>query len=140
MYLYISGPFFNDEEIANVEYVESVLDEKGYTYFSPMRHSVGGEVGSQEWAEKIFEMDRDEIMKADAMVTLYYGNYSDTGTAWECGYATAMGIPVILVHVDEANDANLMLHCGSTTNIYLKDLADYDFETLPEYPYEGDML
>ena len=85
-------------------------------------------------------MSRDEIVKADAMVTLYYGNYSDSGTAWECGYAAAEGIPVILVHVNENSDPNLMLHTGSTTNIYLKDLADYDFETMPVYPYEGDML
>ena len=137
--IYLAGPFFNEEEIENIEYAESVLEGRGLTLFSPMRHSVDGEVRTTEWSDKIFEMDRKEIEKTDAVVAIYYGNYSDTGTAWECGYAYAIGKPVILVHVDAANDSSLMLHSSCTTNILLSDLADYDFETLPEYEYEGAM-
>jgi hypothetical protein len=53
-----------------------------------MRHEERDETpGSPEWARKLFEMDRQAIDECDAVLTLYYGNYSDTGTAWECGYA-----------------------------------------------------
>ena len=139
-YIYLAGPFFNETEIKNIEYVEEILTKKGLTYFSPMRHSVSGEVGSPEWAEKIFAMDEEEILKADAVVAVYYGNYSDSGTSWECGYAYAKGIPVILVHVDEKGNSNLMMHVGCTSNVYLKDLESYDFENLPEYEYKGKMF
>ena len=135
--VYLAGPFFNETEIENIELVEEILTKKGFTYFSPMRHSVDGEVGSTEWSEKIFEMDQKEILKADVVVAVYYGNNSDSGTAWECGYACAKGIPVILVHVNEDGDSNLMLHISATSNVYLKDLEEYDFESMPEYEYEG---
>lgn len=138
-HIYLAGPFFNEAEIENVEYVESVLTEKGFSYFSPMRHTVDAETGTTEWAHEIFEMDRSEIGKADAVVALYYGSYGDTGTAWECGYAAAAGIPVILVHVSEEGNSNLMMHCGCTTNVFLKDLAEYDFDTMPVYEFEGAM-
>lgn len=138
-YVYIAGPFFNEAEIAAVEYAERVLTQKGYEFFSPMRHTVDAEVGTVEWAQKVFAMDRENLDKADVVVLLYYGNYSDTGTAWECGYAYARGTPVILVHVD-GDDSNLMLHVSSTSNIALKDLETYDFETLPRYEFEGKMF
>ena len=58
---------------------------------------------------------------------------------WCAPSDVGVGKPVILVHVDASNDSNLMLHSSSTTNIYLSDLATYDFERLPEYKYMGAM-
>ena len=139
-HVYIASPFFNDVEYDNVVYVESLLEKRGLSYFSPMRHNVDAEAGSLDWAYKIFELDRTEILKADAVVAIYYGSEGDTGTAWECGYAIGNGIPVILVHVDVDNGSNLMVNCGSTTNITLEDLINYDFDNLPIYEYEGMMI
>ncbi len=139
-HVYIAGPFFNETELKNVEYVESVLTERGFTYFSPVRHEVRSEVGSVEWAHDIFQLDVENLDKADVVVLLYYGVYSDTGTAWECGYAYAKGIPVVVVHVDESADSNLMMHIGCASNIWLSDLPTFDFDALPRYEYEGDML
>ena len=141
MKIYLAGPFFNETEVRNIEYTEQVLKEKGLEYFSPMRHEERTEEpGTSAWAHKLFEMDRVAIEDADALVVLYYGNYSDTGTAWECGYAFAKGKPVILLHVDADADSNLMMHCGCRANISLQDLKDYDFGTMPESEYAGKML
>ena len=137
--VYLAGPFFNEEEIKNVEYVESILDAHGFSYFSPIRHSAEAEPGTAEWSDQIFEMDKNELGKADFVVALYYGSNSDSGTAWECGYASAKGVPVILVHVYRDGDSNLMMHSGCTTNVYLEDLAEYDFVTMPVYEYDGRM-
>ena len=71
--------------------------------------------------------------------TLAYGNVSDSGTAWECGYASSHGIPVVLVHIHDTGGSNLMMHCTSTTDITLEQLADYDFKTMPVYEYQGIM-
>ena len=138
--VYLASPFFNETEIENVEYVEKILEDNGMTYFSPMRHEAEGEPGTPEWAENIFQMDVEEIQKADAVVVLNYGSYSDSGTAWECGYAVGIGKPVVLVHVNRDGDSNLMMHCGSTTNIYLDELKDFDFETMPFFDYQGKMM
>lgn len=140
MKIYIAGPFFNEMEINNVKYVEELLSDKGISYFSPMRHSVEDEEpGTSAWARKVFETDRTAIQDCDAVVMLYYGNYSDSGTAWECGYAYAEGKPVILVHI-HGNDSNLMMHCGCHSNIGLSELAGYDFESMPVYDYAGKMF
>ena len=141
MKIYLAGPFFNETEVRNIEYAEQVLKEKGLDFFSPLRHEERTEKpGTSAWAHKLFEMDRAAIEDADALVVLYYGNYSDTGTAWECGYAFAKGKPVILVYVDADADSNLMMHCGCRANISLQDLKDYDFDTMPRSEYEGKML
>ena len=138
--LYLAGPFFNEEEIRNVEYAESVLSRRGISFFSPMRHDAEAEHGTAEWARQLFEMDVNELRKADAVAALYYGNYGDTGTAWECGYAAAIGKPVVLVHVREGGDSNLMMHCGCTSNIRLADLETYEFRAMPVYAFEGKMF
>lgn len=138
--VYLAGPFFNDAEIEVIEYVESVLAAKGLSYYSPMRHGVFPEVGTPEWAEALFESDRAAIEEADAVVAVYYGSNSDTGTAWDCGYAASLGIPVILVHVYEDGDSNLKMHVSATTNIYMKDLEKFDFNELPVYEYQGTVI
>ena len=138
--VYLAGPFFNDTEIANIEYAERILTEKGLSFFSPMRHSVDAEAGTAEWSRQIFDMDVEELEKTDAVLLMYYGNYSDSGTAWECGYAYAVGKPIVVVHADREADSNLMVHQGCTTNIYLDELADFDFDEMPVYVYEGEML
>ena len=139
-HVYLAGPFFNETEVKNIEYAESVLEGRGFDLFVPMRHEVRTETGTVQWARDIFEMDRGEIDKADVVVMLYYGVYSDSGTAWECGYAYAKGVPVVVVHADEAADSNLMVHIGCATNISLGDLPTYDFDALPRFEYTGDML
>jgi len=137
--VYLAGPFFNETEIGNIETAEKILEQRGFSYFSPMRYTVDAEEGTKEWARQIFELDKNEIQKADVVVAIYYASNGDTGTAWECGYASAIDKPVVLVHVDENLDSNLMMHCGCTTNISLTDLESYDFDAMPVYEYEGDM-
>lgn len=137
--VYLAGPFFNDSEIATVERAEEILAQKGLSVFSPMRHTSDEPKGSQAWARELFEMDKREIDRCDAVVALYYGCSGDTGTAWECGYAAAANKPVVLVHVMENASSNLMMHCGCTTNIFLRDLAAFDFSEMPVYPFEGEM-
>jgi nucleoside 2-deoxyribosyltransferase len=138
--VYLAGPFFSEDEVRNIEYAESVLEAEGVDYFSPMHNGVDAQQGTPEWTEKIFLMDVEEIRRADAVVALYYGSSGDTGTAWECGYAAAIGRPVVVVHVNRDGDSNLMMHCGCTTNIYLDELADFDLEAMPVFQYDGKMF
>ena len=97
-HVYLAGPFFNETEVKNIEKAESVLEGRGFDLFSPMRHEVRTEPGTVDWARDIFEMDRTEIDRADLVVALYYGNVSDSGTAWECGYMPKGS--VVLLHVN----------------------------------------
>lgn len=137
--IYIASPFFNDTELENVEKVEKILMSRGFEVFSPRLNEVRGEeVGSAAWSKETFMNDRRFIDWADAVVMLYYGGYSDSGTAWECGYAFGTNTPVVVVHLGE--DSNLMVHEGCHSNITLDELSAYDFDKMPYKPYSGKMF
>lgn len=140
MKIYLAGPFFNDEEIKNIEKAEDILISRGYNVFSPRLHDVNSKEnkGSLAWSKETFMNDRRFIDWADIVVMLYYGAYSDSGTAWECGYAFGTNTPVVVVHLGD--DSNLMIHEGSHTNISLDELGVYDFEKMPYKPYTGKMF
>ncbi len=140
MKIYLASPFFNKNEINAVTTAEQILRERGFDVFSPREHENRTfEVGTKEWSKSIFEMDSIEIDKSDVMVMLYHGGYSDSGTAWECGYAYAKGISCVVVHL--GNNSNLMIHEGCWTNLNeLDELKTYDFITMPIFNYKGEMF
>lgn len=139
MRVYLASPFFNEKELEIVNRVEDILKEKRLNFFSPMRNQMEHlEAGSRHWSIETFTNDVKFIDWAEVVVAIYHGNYSDSGTAWELGYAYGTQKPVIVVHVGE--DSNLMVHEGAHANLRLEELADYDFNSLPSSFYEGKMF
>ena len=140
MKIYLASPFFNDEELKNVEKAEEILMKRGFQVFSPRLNEVRTDENTQSalWSKETFMNDKRFIDWADAVVMLYYGGYSDSGTAWECGYAYGTNTPVVVVHLGD--DSNLMVHEGCHSNIRLDDLVTYDFEKMPSLPYNGKMF
>ncbi|WP_316571808.1 nucleoside 2-deoxyribosyltransferase [Neobacillus sp. YIM B06451] len=135
--VYLASPFFNEKEIRYVEQVEEILAEKGLSVFSPFRHTGEAEFGSRQWSIETFMDDIKHIKWAEVVVAIYHGFYSDSGTAWELGYAYATDKPVILVHVGE--NSNLMVHEGAHANITLEELKEYDFGQMVSSFYKGAM-
>lgn len=140
MKIYLASPFFNDDELKNVERAEKILMSRGFDVFSPRLNEVRTEENIQQclWSKETFMNDRRFIDWADAVVMLYYGGYSDSGTAWECGYAYGTNTPVVVVHLGE--DSNLMIHEGCHSNITMDELEHYDFRMMPAIPYKGKMF
>ena len=140
MKIYLASPFFNDEELKNVKKAEEILMKRGFQVFSPRLNEVRNDENTQSalWSKETFMNDKRFIDWADVVVMLYYGGYSDSGTAWECGYAYGTHTPVVVVHL--GNDSNLMVHEGNHSNIKLEDLATYDFDKMPALPYNGKMF
>lgn len=140
MKIYLASPFFDAYELECVQRAEELLTARGFCLFSPRQNEVReGAPHDAAWSMATFCNDRRFIDWADAVVALYHGSNSDSGTAWEIGYAYASRKPVIVVHVgrDAANGSNLMVHEGCHANLTLDELRDYDFERMPHKPYEG---
>lgn len=99
--IYIAGPFFNLEERTKLLHMIDLVKEAypDEELFIPMEHFVpdGENMPNYQWAEEVFKLDVEALNKADRVIALYLGHYSDTGTAWEIGYAYAKGIPVTIV-------------------------------------------
>ena len=139
--IYLASPFFNDGENLFVALAEHILRDRGFDVFSPRENEIrkGAEVGTSAWACETFNRDVQAIDESDIVVMLYHGNYSDSGTAWECGYAFATNKPVIAIHLWADEVSNLMVHCSTLANITIEELETYDFDNLPEIEYTGDM-
>lgn len=140
MKIYLASPFFNEKELENVKIAEKILTERGFSLFSPRLNEVRTDENTQQswWSKETFMNDKKFIDWADVVVMLYYGGYSDSDTAWECGYAYGTNTPVVVVQLGE--DSNLMVHEGCHSNITLEELRTYDFEMLPAKPYKGKMF
>ena len=140
MKIYLASPFFNEKELENVKIAEKILTERGFSLFSPRLNEVRTDENTQQswWSKETFMNDKKFIDWADVVVMLYYGGYSDSGTAWECGYAYGTNTPVVVVQLGE--DSNLMVHEGCHSNITLEELKTYDIEMLSTKPYKGKMF
>jgi nucleoside 2-deoxyribosyltransferase len=137
--VYLASPFFNNREIKNVKLVAELLKSKGLEVFEPMENQMEhAEPQSRQWSIETFRNDVKFIDWAEVVVAVYDGNYSDSGTAWEMGYAYATNKPVIVIHVGDSS--NLMVHEAAHANLYLTELVDYDFDKLPSSFYEGKMF
>ncbi len=135
--VYLASPFFNEKEVERMEKCRDILRGKGLEVFVPNEHQNEDlEFGSVEWRKATFESDVTGIDNADIVVAVIcQGNYDDSGTAWEIGYAYATNKPVVLVNVT-GETINLMiadsLHALVTS---WTELEEYDFEEMPKVPY-----
>lgn len=136
MKVYLASPFFNDKEIDYYKKTLIILEKKNLMIYAPLNNQTSrGNKAKELWARQTFSKDIEEIKKADVVVMLFYGLYSDSGTSWECGYAFATNKPVIVVHLHEGK-SNCMINCGSYSNLKgLEELESYDFEKMPIYNY-----
>ena len=135
--VYLSSPFFDDAYLERVKKVQEILNSKGLDVFSPKEHQNEHlEFGSIEWRKATFENDVKHIDWCDVVVAIICkGNYDDSGTAWELGYAYATNKPVVLVNIT-GETINLMiadsLHALVTS---YDELKEYDFEKMEKKPY-----
>lgn len=118
--IYIAGPFFRPGERDRIEQVRKLFNEDpffdDYDTFYPMDHTIkdGDKMTNWDWAKAVFEMDIKALEQSDIVVAIYDKHYSDSGTAWELGYAYALGIPVILLCTDLSADNSIMPLCAAT--------------------------
>ena len=133
--IYLAGLFFTGGEPAQNKQAADILRGKGFEVFVPREHAIenGEKMSNEEWSHNVFDMDVNAINQNDCIVLLYYGLYSDSGTAWECGYAYALGKPVIVVKMTNPDkEDSLMINSSSYAIVNgLKGLADYDFSKMP---------
>ena len=122
--IYIAGPFFTDEERAFLKIVIESVKEifPNEELFIPMEHFIpnGENLSNNEWAEAVFKMDVEALNKCNRVVAAYLGLRSDTGTAWEIGYAYAKNIPVSLILSPEALNGEVSIMPIQSSNYFRK--------------------
>ena len=124
MMAYIAGPLFDPGERWFTEQVEQVVAAAGYETFLPHRDAPKKVEGNMR---EIFDADRTAIDRCDVVVANLNGIITDDGTAWELGYAFALGKPIIGLHTDwrrrfDHEVINLMIECSLT--VLLRSIDD----------------
>ena len=129
MKIYLASPFFNTEEVAIYRNVINDLRNAGHKVYVPQEHTVEGawDLSNKDWAEQVYLNDIEAIRECEMMMILNFGMYSDSGTAWEAGYAYAMGKKTIQVLCGGNNATySLMMMNGCDKVISLRDVVHFD--------------
>jgi nucleoside 2-deoxyribosyltransferase len=128
MKIYLASPFFSHEEVVIYRQVIEDLRRAGYDVYVPQEHTIEGawEMSNREWARRVFEEDVTALCESECVMVLNFGMYSDSGTAWEAGYAYAFGTHVIHVLCGGENATySLMMMNGCNKVVNLRDVVQF---------------
>ena len=93
----------------------------------------------EAWAQKVFEADFENLNHADRVIFISYGKENNSGSVWECGYAFAKDIPVVVIKMTDESES-LMITSTATAIIRESDIETYDFLHCPRKRIKLDRL
>lgn len=123
---YLASPFFTEKEIEIYNSIINIIRGwKSYDLFVPREHEIANawDLPNAIWGREVFKSDLQALDEAETVFVLNFGMYSDSGTAWEAGYAFAKGKEVIMIQVmpEQNKDYSLMMLNGSTVTYFFHD-------------------
>lgn len=112
--IYLAGPLFTAAERAWNDRLAAALRGKGFEVVLPQEEATKYMLGDSIDFAGIFTTCLEGIRSMDVVVAVLDGVDVDSGTAFECGYAYAIGKPVIGIRTDlrcagEEKGVNAML-------------------------------
>lgn len=141
MKVYVAASFaYNDRNKTehrklDIERVVSIVKERlSADYYLPHQLKIENawDMSLEDWARKVYEHDVNALDGADLVLFISYGKENNSGSVWECGYATARGIPVVVVKM--TNDVESLMITSTARAILKEDeLKQYDFDLLPKF-------
>ena len=110
MKIYMAGAFFFFFTKSRIDSLVEQMRGHGYDVFVPQEHTVPNawEMSQEDWAKEVFKMDIAAIQDCDMVYVVYDGLYSDSGTAWEIGYAYALGKHIAINVNENVKDMSIM--------------------------------
>jgi len=97
--IYIAGPLYDEKNRDFLEQIDKICKEFEFETFLPHRDA-GLYNGDKTKIKDISERDLEEIKNCEIMIGVLNGIYIGAGTAWEMGYAQAIGKKVIGLKTD----------------------------------------
>ena len=106
----MAGAFFRPETKSRIDSYAADFRRLGHDVYVPQEHTVPNawEMSQEDWAREVFKMDVAAIQDCDMLFAVYDGLYSDSGTAWEIGYAYALGKDIQMSINKDVNDMSIM--------------------------------
>ncbi len=91
--VYIAGPLFTPGQRQMLEAIDALCREIGFATYLP--HRDAGVFDRDGDSRPFFEGDLRALQRAALVVAVLDGCDVDSGTAWELGYAYALGRPLV---------------------------------------------
>lgn len=136
--VYLASPFFNPEQLERVEMIENLMEEHGYTYFSPRQELVCPPTATEEQRRTTFQGNHNGILNAEMVLAVTDGK--DVGTIWEMGVAFEAGVPVVGIALTLGDKPfNLMLSESCYTTIRTKEELEEFLKTNKATYYQGEI-
>ena len=98
MKIYMAGPLFTQGERDFNAVVAAKLRAKGYEVYLPQEQTYAE---GPDRTGRIYRNDLDHVSHCDAVVAMCEYQQVDDGTAWELGYATALGKKIFALRTDQ---------------------------------------
>jgi nucleoside 2-deoxyribosyltransferase len=125
--VYLAAPLFSEAERRYNESIATLLKDYFFDVYLPQ--DIGDDSAVRESREHrwIYEHNIQALQNADIIIAIIDGADADSGTAWEMGYATATGKPVIAIRTDfrtvgRHERVNLMLEQSAVVTREKKEL------------------
>jgi nucleoside 2-deoxyribosyltransferase len=117
--IYLAGPLFTEAEQTYNRMLYDLLTRHFFEVYLPQEVGDTSHSRSRKEHQAIFCRHVEALGNADMVVAVVDGADADSGTAWEMGYAYALGIPVVSLrtdfrHAGHHERVNLMLEESST--------------------------
>jgi nucleoside 2-deoxyribosyltransferase len=142
MKIYIASPLFTEEEKKVINWVRNTLVMAGHEVYLPMENGVpdAWSYNNKDWARCLFEIDVKAIDNCEAIVCIYYGMDSDSGTSWEIGYGFAKNKIIVVYHRYDIThiDGSLMICNSAFSNVFeMKDIPKSLEVKINNLPYQS---
>ena len=127
--IYLASPFFNSNELPIYCQVIKALRDKDYEVYVPQEHEIENAWGypNNVWGQKVYDEDVKALKSCDVVMVLNFGMYSDSGTAWEAGFAFGIGKECIQVLCGDDNTTySLMMINGCNKVIHLENVGNWE--------------
>ncbi len=129
--IYLASPFFDATECHYYHRAIEALRSAGYEVYVPQEHIIEGgwEMPNEEWARRVYCEDVNALRTCDVVMVMNFGMYSDSGTAWEAGFAYALQIPTVQVLCGGYNATySLMMINGCNKTVEFHNVANWEQE------------
>lgn len=124
MKIYLAGAVFTQvERLWNRRFAELLTQQiPELEVILPQDFRTGDSYNDHRHFGRIFELCRSSIQCADAVVAVLDGADSDSGVAWEVGYAHGIGKPIVGIRTDyrhhQDKGLNIMLYRSLTGYVF----------------------
>lgn len=127
MNIYLSAPLFTQMERKWNRMLAAELEKRveGARIILPQDFTVCNAFNRPKDFPRLFRMCIETLEEADLVVAVLDGADADSGTAFELGYAYALGIPVIGIRTDyrQSQDRGLNLMLSQSCTTLLREMS-----------------